>query len=108
MKRGDAIAAIARPIARGIDAVAGTNVAGCGGCKQMQTNLNAGMSISSAVIERWFRNKKEGNKMTFIIQIKLDADKISEAIAKMEAVEGAEVIGVNPAPPQWQKQQGGK
>lgn len=49
---GDRIAAIAQPIARMIDAVAGTNVAGCGGCKQMQANLNAGMSIPDAIRHR--------------------------------------------------------
>ena len=37
---GDVVAAIAQPIARTIDAVAGTNVAGCGGCAQRQEALN--------------------------------------------------------------------
>ena len=40
---GDAVAAIAQPIARAIDSATGhrTNVAGCGGCKQRQAALNA-------------------------------------------------------------------
>lgn len=37
---GDAVAAVAQPIARAIDAVAGTNVQGCGGCKQRQADWN--------------------------------------------------------------------
>lgn len=33
---GDLIAAIAKPIARGIDSIAGTNLENCGGCSQRQ------------------------------------------------------------------------
>lgn len=49
---GDKIATVAQPVARTIDRVLGTNVAGCGGCKQMQQNLNNGMSIKNAIVER--------------------------------------------------------
>jgi hypothetical protein len=38
---GDVVAAIAQPIARTIDAVAGTNVVGCGGCARRRASLNA-------------------------------------------------------------------
>lgn len=38
---GDVVAAVAQPIAKVIDAVAGTNVAGCGGCAKRQAALNA-------------------------------------------------------------------
>jgi hypothetical protein len=38
---GDLVASVAQPIARAIDRVAGTNVAGCGGCKDRQGKLNA-------------------------------------------------------------------
>jgi len=38
---GDKVAAVAQPIARVIDRVAGTNVQGCGGCKKRQDALNA-------------------------------------------------------------------
>jgi hypothetical protein len=38
---GDAVALIAQPIARAIDRVAGTNVAGCGGCAKRRAKLNA-------------------------------------------------------------------
>jgi hypothetical protein len=39
---GDAVALVAQPIARMIDAATGhrTNVAGCGGCKARQAALN--------------------------------------------------------------------
>lgn len=37
---GDAVAAIANPIARAIDAIAGTDIEGCGKCKKRQAALN--------------------------------------------------------------------
>lgn len=37
---GDAVAVVAQPIARAIDAVAGTNLKGCGGCAQRRAALN--------------------------------------------------------------------
>lgn len=37
---GDVIAAVAKPIARGIDAVIGTDLQNCGGCEQRQESLN--------------------------------------------------------------------
>ena len=40
---GDAVALVAQPIARVLDAVLGTNVQGCGGCKARQAALNAAM-----------------------------------------------------------------
>lgn len=49
---GDRIAAVAQPIARGIDSVLGTNVATCGGCKKMQQRLNAGEPIIPTIIKR--------------------------------------------------------
>ena len=38
---GDQVAKVAQPIARVIDAVARTNLANCGSCKQRQAALNA-------------------------------------------------------------------
>jgi hypothetical protein len=38
---GDVVAAMAQPVARTLDAVAGTNIAGCGGCARRQSLLNA-------------------------------------------------------------------
>ena len=37
---GDLVASVTQPIARAIDAVAGTNIQNCGGCKQRQEALN--------------------------------------------------------------------
>lgn len=37
---GDAVAFVAQPIAKAIDAVAGTHVAECGGCKKRRAALN--------------------------------------------------------------------
>jgi hypothetical protein len=37
---GDLVAAVAQPIAHGIDSVAGTRVAECGGCKRRREALN--------------------------------------------------------------------
>lgn len=37
---GDAVAVVAQPIARAIDAVAGTDIQNCGGCKKRQDALN--------------------------------------------------------------------
>ncbi len=106
VRTGDVIASVATPIARALKMPCidpeTRQLRPESGCAKMRDNLNSGMSISNAVAERWFRNKQQGEKMTFIIQIKLDADKLSEAVAKMEAVEGVEVMGVNPAPPQFQ------
>lgn len=49
---GDQIAAIAQPIAHTIDSLFGTNIANCGGCKQMQENLNNGMPFAEALKQR--------------------------------------------------------
>ncbi len=37
---GDLVAAVAQPIARAIDAAAGTKIAECGGCKKRREALN--------------------------------------------------------------------
>lgn len=60
MRLGDKIAAIAQPIARAIDFVAGTKVAGCGGCKKMRQELNAGVPFAKALKHR-FQKVPENN-----------------------------------------------
>jgi hypothetical protein len=42
MKTGDAIAEIAQPIAKGIDAIFGTDIQHCGGCSRRRELLNQG------------------------------------------------------------------
>jgi hypothetical protein len=54
MKKGDAIAKVAKPVAKTIDFLAGTDIQNCGGCNQMQNNLNAGMSLREAIMFRWW------------------------------------------------------
>jgi hypothetical protein len=49
---GDKIASIAQPIARVIDKLAGTKIAGCGGCKKMKERLNAGTPLGEAIKKR--------------------------------------------------------
>ncbi len=96
MKLGDAVSTVAQPIARGIDAVAGTNVAGCSGCKKMRDNLNAGMSVQNAIYQRWFTAKQQGVKMKYQIVVIVDAEKTSEAAAQAESI--GEVISIQAKP----------
>jgi len=44
---GDIVHKIAQPIAKVIDRIAGTNVAGCGGCAQRREKLNEVFPIKS-------------------------------------------------------------
>lgn len=104
MKLGDAIATVATPIARGIDAVAGTNVSGCSGCKKMRDNLNAGMSVQDAIYERWFKAKQKGEKMEYQMTVVIQADSFAKASEKAESV--GEVIAGQAKPPQQQRPQG--
>ncbi len=100
---GTTIERIAKPIARGIDAVAGTNINGCGGCNKMRDNLNAGMTLTDAIYQRWFAAKQKGEKMKYQIVVIIDADKPSEASSKAEEI--GEVLSVQAKPvPQVQPQ----
>ncbi len=101
VKLGDAIAAAAQPIARGIDRKLGTNIAGCPGCREMRDNLNTGMSLHDAIYYRWFKAKKEGVKMEYQIVVVVKADKASEAVAKAESI--GEVVAIKAMPSQEPK-----
>jgi hypothetical protein len=103
MKTGDAIATIAQPIARGIDYVLGSNIQGCNGCNRMRENLNAGMSLSDAIYERWFKAKQEGNPMQYQMQVVVSADSIAEAVSK---IQGGEILSVQIKPQQPQPRPG--
>jgi hypothetical protein len=59
MKTGDAIATVAQPIAKTIDYWLGTDIQNCQGCKKMQQNLNAGMSLSDAFYDRFFKSTQQ-------------------------------------------------
>ncbi len=104
MKLGTRIETFAKPIARGIDAIWGSDLAGCSGCGKMRDNLNAGMSVHDAIIERWFKAKEKGEKMQFQIQIIIEAESVEEALQKKG--EGT-VISVNPRPQQPKPNQPG-
>lgn len=43
---GDVVARLAQPIARGVDALAGTKLANCGGCARRQAALNDAFPFS--------------------------------------------------------------
>jgi len=95
MKTGDAIATFAQPIARGIDAVFGTNIRNCPGCKRMQHNLNMGMNLADAFYDRfWNNNNKGNNTMQYVVnktqteQIAVEANDTKEAVAKAKNGEG--------------------
>ena len=44
---GDAVAVVANPIALGIDAILGTQISNCGGCRKRQDALNRAMPLNS-------------------------------------------------------------
>jgi hypothetical protein len=60
MKKGDAIAKVAKPIARGLDYFLGTELRNCQGCSRMQRNLNQGMSLADAFYDRFFQKPNDG------------------------------------------------
>ncbi len=95
---GTTIERIAKPIARGIDAIAGTNINGCGGCNKMRDNLNAGMTLTDAIYQRWFAAKQQGGKMKYQMTVIVEADKMSEVVAKGEEL--GEVLGCQARPEQ--------
>jgi hypothetical protein len=102
---GNTIATVAQPIAKTIDWFFGTDIAGCSGCKAMQQNLNAGMSFSQAIYDRFWptKNKHQETQMQFIItkQIAVEAETPEEAFAK--AAEGTTIsfnVTARPQQPQ--------
>src|SRR4029077_13234630 len=101
MKTGDAIATVARPIAKAVDATFGTDWLNCLGCKRMESNLNAGMPLWDAFYDRFWGPKEEIDKppenfilatMDFVVtktqQIAVQADNLEQAIQKSFAGEG--------------------
>ncbi len=95
---GTKIETFAKPIALGIDAIWGSDLAGCSGCGKMRDNLDAGMSVKDAIIERWF-SKEEGENMQFQIQIVVEAEGVVQAIAP-DAISKGTIISVTPRPQQ--------
>lgn len=94
MKTGDAIHSIAQPIAIGIDAIWGSDLAGCSGCAQRRDMLNEGHYLEAF---RTLFKQPEGEKMQFQIQIVVEAESVEQALQKKS--EGT-VISVTPRPQQ--------
>ncbi len=92
MKTGDLIHSIANPLARSIDAIWGSDLAGCSGCNKMRNNLNSGMSFWEAVKQR-----VKGENMEFQIQTVVEAQSVQDALSKLAS---GTVISVTPRPPQ--------
>jgi hypothetical protein len=104
---GDKIERVARPIAKTIDYIFGTDIQGCKGCEQMRDDLNAGMSFTEAVYDRFWRSSKKqtgDSKMTDEIEeqlieyqliVAVMATDIKDALDKMPT---GKVISVNPRP----------
>ncbi len=86
-------------VVQAIDAIWGGDLAGCSGCGKMRDNLNAGMSMKDAIIERWFKNKEEGEIMQFQIQIVVEAESVVQAITP-DAIAKGTIISVTPRPQQ--------
>ncbi len=95
---GTKIERFAKPIARGIDAIAGTNINGCGGCNKMRDNLNSGMALTDAIYQRWFAVKQTGEKMKYQMTVVVEAEKMSEVVAKGEALGDVLSVQARPEP----------
>lgn len=97
---GDKIAKVAQPVAKTIDAIWGSDLENCSGCKKMQTNLNRGMSLTDAIWDRfWPKQQQRGNNMQFQvnIQVLIEADTAMEALDKVKPTNGI-IIGFNISP----------
>jgi hypothetical protein len=65
------------------------NLSGCSGC---------GSNLANPI---WFKDKQEGEMITYVIPVKIQAATVKEAIAKLDGVDG-EIMAVNQAPQQQQ------
>jgi hypothetical protein len=61
MKKGDVIASVAQPIAKGIDWAFNTDLQNCAGCNKMKVDLNSGKNLSDALFDRFWPQPKENN-----------------------------------------------
>ncbi len=107
---GDKIASVATPIARAlkmpcIDPVT-KQLRPESGCAKMRDNLNAGMSVQDAIYQRWFAAKQQGEKMKYQVSIIIEAEKLTEAAQKAEAIGDVLSIQARPSPQQPQRPTG--
>ncbi len=63
------------------------------------------MSVGDAIIERWFKNKEEGENMQFQIQIIVEAEGVPQAVMP-DAIAKGTIISVTPRPQQPQQRPG--
>ncbi len=64
----------------------------------MRDNLNGGMSIQDAIYQRWFKAKQEGEKMKYQVSVVIEAEKLTEAAQKAEAIGNVLSIQARPEP----------
>ena len=102
MKTGDLIASVATPIARvfHMDCIDPTTnqLRPTSDCAKMRDNLNAGMTLTDAIYQRWFVAKQQGEKMKYQIVVVVEAEKASEATAKGESIGEVMALQVRPEP----------
>lgn len=81
MRYGDAFAALAQPVARGIDYVAGTNIRNCQSCKDRQQRWNE-FNIFDLF---WSNQTIKGDKMQkeYAVQLVIKADDLTGLISKL-------------------------
>ncbi len=98
---GTKIERIAKPIAKSIDAIWGSDLAGCSGCNKMRDNLDAGRSLAGAFYDRFWSGiplglaNNKGEKMQFQIQIIVEAEGVPQAVTP-ESIAGGTIISVTP------------
>ncbi len=87
---GDKMAAVATPIARAlrVDCIdpETQQLRPESGCAKMRHNLNSGMSVQDAIYERWFKAKQQGGKVKYQMTVVVEAEKMSEVVAKGEVL----------------------
>ncbi len=107
---GDKIAAVATPIARALKMPCidpETNqLLPESGCAKMRDNLNAGMRMQDAIYHKWFTAKQQGEKMKYQVSIIIEAEKLTEAAQKAEAIGDVISIQARPTPQQPQRPTG--
>ncbi len=97
---GTKIETLAKPVARGIDAIWGSELSNCGGCNKMRDNLDAGRSLAGAFYDRFWGGiplaLNKGENMVFVIQLDVgEADNVEQALKQI--AQGT-TISVNPNP----------
>ena len=99
MKLGDAISSVATPIARAIGAPcidpATKQLLEDSPCNKAKNRLNAGEPLFSVLWDRFFEQREKGEKMKYILQVEVEADDLTDAMAKWK---GGSVLAGNPRP----------